>query len=180
MPAWLPIVDRVAASVSLMGAIVMGRRDDSLQRKLHALLIPIIAGVFVLAMGELRYWFVGLVFGVVLGFLGSGAIVWFRVDVLNQSLDAHEPRVRVHGVADPTPLGKAMHYLDTCGELTLPKAIRALRIARQMDLKQSLLNTWATHKPSEVREFLREQFAAILREKMTAVDVNAADQRPVL
>lgn len=134
----------------------MGRRDDNLQWKLHLLLIPIIAGVFVLAMGELRYWFVGLVFGAILGFLASGAIVWFWVDILNRSLDkqAFDSPENM----DVRPLYRAVHFLDTCGTLTLAKALKALKIARRMDFRQSLLNIWASHTPNEVRDFLREQF----------------------
>lgn len=147
-----------------MGAVWMGSRDDKLQWKLHALLIPIIAIAFVLWMGELRFWFVGIVIGVIIGFLASGAIVWFWADVLNRSLGDDPRPSQGHENADVRRLSQACHYIADCGELTLPKAFKALRIARRMEWRQTLLNTWATHKPNEVREFLREQFEASANE----------------
>jgi hypothetical protein len=155
----------------LIGAIMTGSREDNLQWKLHALLIPIIAAVFVLAMGDLQYWFVGIVFGVILGFPASGAIVWLWVDVLNRPLHDNRPRSGHPQHADVKRLETAIHYLETCGTMTLAKAVNALKIAGQRDRRQSLLNTWATHKPNEVREHLRQEFAA-------DIEVATAPQTP--
>jgi hypothetical protein len=151
----------------------VGSRDDNLQWTLHALLAAIIAVVFVVAMGELRLWYLGLIFGVILGFPASGAIVWFWVDVLKRPLRDGQPQVqRVRREEDDeggpenaqaARLHKAADYVVSCGELTFAQALKALRMAGRMDLKQTLLNTWATHKPNEVREFLRDQFEADAR-----------------
>jgi hypothetical protein len=140
----------------------MGRREDKLQRKLHLVLIPIVAVLFVVAKGELRFWFVGLIGGVVVGYLASGALVWFWVDVLKRPL-RDEP-LDGRDTADARRLQRAASYLTSCGQMTLPKALTALRIARRMEDKQTVLNTWATHSPNEVREFLLEQFAASVNE----------------
>ena len=146
-------------------ATLMGRRDDNLQLKLQGILAPIFAVTFVLAK-EGASWFTAVLVGLVVGFLVSGAIVWFWVDVLKRSSAASSPPFSEN--ADVPRLEKAIHYLDTCGPLTLAKAQHALKIAQQTDSRQSLLNIWVTHSPKEVREHLREQFTATINEAKTA------------